>query len=737
MRHRQRVQSSLGLALLAIAGTAIAQSTTNDDVPGSIEEILVTAQRRFESSQDVPISIDVFKAERLGAAGVLALPELNVVTPGLQFQRAGATTSPFLRGVGAQTSTAGSESALALFVDGVYIAAQGASLMSLSNIDSVEVDKGPQGTLFGRNATAGIIQVTTKRPSHDPTAEITLGYGNYDTADATLYATAGVTSNVAADIALSMHRQFDGYGTNLFTGRPIYRDWDYTGRTKWLYTPSDDTEVTLILDYEQLRDEGGFASRLPRLGELGLNQRGRGGFQFSGGFYDVDSDAPGFNHTTTWGGSINALHDLGFAKFRSISAYHEQRWVGLTDLDLTPNFGTVDVFRPHQETTSQEFQLLSPDNEQSRVKWVAGTYLYHDLSKYDPTNILYGAGPLSNTTIYGSLLTNSWAIFGQGTIRLAPKTHLTLGIRYTEDDRSINDEQTSVGPIPGTLAQRGDASFPKVTYRAALDHRFTDEVMSYVQFSTGFKSGFFNNQALQSPPGRPTTPLAIEPESIRAYEIGLKSDLLDRRLRVNVSSFYYEYDNEQVNAFLGPVRILLNAANAQLHGVDFDVQAAATRRLSLSFNGEYLSAHYKDFPGAPLFIATPAPGIGNTVVPLDAGGKIMINAPEFTATLAGNYSIPFRDSTLALDANLYYNSGYYFDFANTRKQGGYPWLNASAKFVAPSGKWDVMLWGKNLTGEEVLAQDGLIGTGPGKLFGGDALVPSKPRTFGVRFGAHF
>ena len=140
MRHRQRVQSSLGLALLAIAGTAIAQSTSNDDVPGSIEEILVTAQRRFESSQDVPISIDVFKAERLAAVGVLALPDLNVVTPGLQFQRAGATTSPFLRGVGAQTSTAGSESALALFVDGVYIAAQGASLMSLSNIDSVEID---------------------------------------------------------------------------------------------------------------------------------------------------------------------------------------------------------------------------------------------------------------------------------------------------------------------------------------------------------------------------------------------------------------------------------------------------------------------------------------------------------------------------------------------------------------------------------------------------------------------
>jgi iron complex outermembrane receptor protein len=506
------------------------------------------------------------------------------------------------------------------------------------------------------------------------------------------------------------------------------------GRSKWLFTPSDDTDVTVILDYEQLRNEGGFSTRLPRLGELGLNQRGRGGFQFSGGFYDVDLDAPGFNRTTTWGGSINARHDFGLAQLRSISAYHRQRWDGLVDLDLTPNF---DQFHPHQETTSQEFQLLSPDNEQSWLKWVAGTYLYHDLSKYDPTSINYAPGPLSNTTIYGSLLTNSWAFFGQGTIRLAPKTNLTLGVRYTEDHRSINNIQTSVGPVPGNVAQRGDASFPKATWRAALDHRFNEGIMGYIQASTGFKSGFFNNQALQSPPGQPTTPLAIRPESIKAYEIGLKSDLLDRRLRINVSGFYYEYDNEQVNAFLGPVRILLNAANAQLRGADLDVQAAVTQRFSVSFNGEYLDAHYGRFPGAPLFIATPAPGIGNKVVPFDAAGYRMIDAPVFTSTLAGNYTIPFRDTMLVLNANLYYNSGYYFDFANTREQRGYPWLNTSAKFVAPGGKWDVMLWAKNLTGEEVLASDGLIGTGPAGLFGGDSIVPSKPRLFGVRFDAHF
>jgi iron complex outermembrane recepter protein len=736
LRHLQRLLVS-GLASSAIATTAMAQSTTNNDVSGSVEEVLVTAQRRLESSQDVPISIDTVKAERLVAVGVQALPQLNVVTPGLQFQRAGATTSPFLRGVGAQTSTAGSESAVALFVDGVYIAAQGASLMSLSNVESVEVDKGPQGTLFGRNATGGVIQITTRKPSHDPHADITLGYGNYNTVDATSYATGGVSGDVAADLALSVHEQLDGYGTNLFTGRPIYRNRDYTARTKWLFTPSDDTEVTLILDYEQLFDERGFATRLPRLGELGLDQRGRGGFRFSGGFYDVDLDSPGFNRTTTWGGSVNAVHDFGFAQLRSISALHEQHWLGKTDLDLTPNNGTVDVFNPHQDTLSQEFQLLSADNEQSWLKWVAGSYLYHDLSKYDPTYISYAPGPLSNTTIYGTLLTNSWAVFGQGTIRLAAKTHLTLGIRYTEDRRSVNDIQTSVGPVPGGLVQKGDASFPKLTYRAALDHRFSDELMGYIQTSTGFKSGFFNNQALQSVPGQPKTPLAIEPESLDAYEMGLKSDLLGRRLRVNVSGFYYKYDNEQVNAFLGPVRILLNAANAKIHGADLEVQAAATQRLSFSFNGEYLSAHYTSFPAAPRFIATPAPGIGNTAVPFNASNFRMIDAPVFAGTLAGDYTIPFASSVLVLDTNLYYNSGYYFDFANTRKQRGYPWLNASAKFVAPGGKWDLTLWGKNLTGEEVIAGDGPIGTGPAGLFGGDSIAPSEPRTFGVRVGAHF
>src|SRR5882762_1485639 len=262
---------------------ALAQNTPDTSSAG-LQEVVVSAQRREESAQDVPISITALSGAQLVAAGIDSLLEIAQVTPGLQFQAIGATSVPYLRGVGAGVSSSGAEATVAIVVDGVYVAAQPASLMSLANVESVEIDKGPQGTLFGRNATGGVIQVRTRRPTHESQLDFTMGYGNFATADATLYGTTGITSTLAADLALSYHDQNKGYGTNLFNGSDVYDGYDYVARTKWLWTPSDSTEVTFIGDWEKLRDQTGFATRLPRNGELGLDQRGRGGFQYSGGF---------------------------------------------------------------------------------------------------------------------------------------------------------------------------------------------------------------------------------------------------------------------------------------------------------------------------------------------------------------------------------------------------------------------------------------------------------------------
>ena len=737
MKLRSSLLTCSCLAALAGPGAALAQSTTTAPSSGAaLEEVVVTAQRRVESAQDVPISITVHSAERVEAAAVQSLPDIARITPGLQFQAVGAASVPYLRGVGAPTTAAGTESTVALVVDGVYISAQAASLMALANIEAVEVDRGPQGTLFGRNATGGVIQIRTKRPGAERKLDLRAGYGNYDTWEGAFYGSVPLTEDLAADIAIYARDQNKGFGTNLFNGDDVYTSYDYTVRSKWFWQVGDETEVTFIADYEKLRAQTGFATRLPRLGELGLDQRGRGGFQFSGGFYDVNLNFDSFNVTETRGASLDVLQGLGFADLRSITAYHKQDFEGHVDFDLGPNHGSHQINLPDQRTFTQEFQLLSPDTN-GRLQWVLGAYLYRDLSRYDPLNIDYPAGALlSDTNIVTKQKTNSWALFGQGSFKLTDATQITIGARHTEDERTFVGQQVSAGPLPGPLLQRGHKTFQKQTYRFAIDHRVLDNVLAYASYTRGFKSGFFNPQTFQ--PSNSPVAAVILPETLDALEVGLKSDWLDRRLRVNIAAFSYDYKDQQVNAFLGATRILLNAANSKIKGVDFEILAEPVENLTISFNGEFLDAEYKDFPNAPKFTPAPAPGIGNIVTPFNAAGRTVVNSPKFTATVSANYKIPTSFGKVILNGDLYHNSGYYFDFANTRRQSSYELLSASVKFSFGEGeRWDVTLWGSNLTDEHVYASVNQVGLGPGALFGGDSITPRPPRMYGVRVGAHF
>lgn len=705
---------------------------------GGLEEIVVSAQRHAESAQDVPIAITALSGSQLASAGVNTLADMAQVTPGLQFQAIGATSVPFLRGIGSAVTPAGSESTVALFVDGVYVAAQAASLMSLTNVDSIEVDKGPQGTLFGRNATGGVIQVRTRRPSQESRLDVNVGYGNYETADGSLYGTTGISSTLAADVSLSYHNQRDGYGTNLLNGSDVYKGYDYVGRSKWLWTPSDVTEVTFVADWERLLSQTGFATRLPNKGELGLDQRGLAGFQYSGGFYDVDLNFPSFNVTETKGGSVDWLQQLGGLNLRSISAYHKQDVHAQVDFDLSPNSGSHQTFRPSQKTFSEELQLLSPDG--SKLNWVAGLYYYQDTSGYHPVFIDYpqpNAAGLNDTTIDSEMKTKSWSAFGQTTIPLPAETRLTLGVRYTKDKRDFRLDQTAPAAPPANVSQVGSETWPKTTFRVGLDHRFTQDALAYVQASTGFKSGLFNPMTVQSVPGQPASvPLAVQPEKITAYEVGLKSDWLENRLRFNIAAFYYDYKDQQVNAFIGSTRTLLNAASSKIKGIDFEFTGKPTDLLTLSWTGSFLHARYDNFPSAPLFLPAPAPGTGNIVSPFDASGKDDVNSPTFTTTVAANYGVPLGANRLDLNANAYYNSGYYFDFANTRKQDNYTWLNASVKYTfGKNAAYHVSVYSDNLLDEKVYASVNQVGRGPAGLFGGDSLTVRAPRTYGIRFGA--
>lgn len=734
------LKSAVALACGLTAPVEIFAQPASQSEREILEQVIVSAQRRAESGQDVPIAISAFSAEQLDRAGVNSITDIALLMPGLQFQSVGAAGVPFLRGVGAATTTAGAEAAVALYIDGVYLSAQGNSLRGLNNVASIEIDKGPQGTLFGRNATGGVIQINTRQPSWERIAEAMVGYGNYETTEAQLYASTGIGDTVAADLAISYRDQHDGYGVNIFDGSEAYDNYDYSARSKWLWTPSSRTEVTFSADWSKVRSEAGLASRMPRINELGLDQRGHGGYRYAGGFYDVDLDFPSRSVIETRGGSIDWKQDLGALKFRSISAYHEQDWDGRVDFDVSPQHGSHQRYRPTLETFSQELHLLSPDA--ASVSWLLGLYYYQDRSGYHPVFIDYpqpNAAALADTTISSRMDTRSWAGFGQARIPLPADLSLTLGMRYTEDERDLRLHQRALNAPSPVVTQRGEQTFPQTTFRVGLDRRFTPDAMGYLQVSTGFKSGFYNTQTLQSIPGQPASvALVVEPEHITAYEIGLKSYWRKQRLRFNAALFYYDYDDQQVNAFLGATRTLLNAGSSRVYGLDCELIAALTDSLILSWTSAYLHARYDDFPTAPLFTPVPAPGIGNSVTPHDASGNDVVNSPQFTSTIAISYAIPVGTHRLQLDANAYYNSGFYFDFANTREQASYTWVTASIKWtLGPSRRYSVSLYGENLLEEEVYASVNQLGAGPGGLFGGDSLTPRAPRTYGVRFRASF
>jgi iron complex outermembrane receptor protein len=250
------------LCLASAAGPTVAAAQSASQTPKSgdvaLSEIVVTAQYRQQSLQKVPLSVTALDSAALAANGVSNLDTVAIATPGLQFASVGTVSAPFIRGVGSTAPAPGKQASVATYVDGVLIAAQAATLFDFNNVESVEVLKGPQGTLFGRNSSGGVIRIQTLRPSHEPSGSIELGYGNYDTREFRGYATTGITDTLAVDLAINARDQKEGWGRNVKTGQDVHLGRSFAARTKLEY--SDDlTRITLAADYSRVRSDAGAA----------------------------------------------------------------------------------------------------------------------------------------------------------------------------------------------------------------------------------------------------------------------------------------------------------------------------------------------------------------------------------------------------------------------------------------------------------------------------------------------
>lgn len=683
-----------------------------------LEEIVVTAQRRAERLQDVPIAVSAFTGDQLAAAGIQRTSDLAVVTPGFVLSQGVGLGSPYLRGVGSTINGPGVENSVATYVDGVYQGIKSASLSALDNIERVEVLKGPQGTLFGRNATGGLVQIITRDPVATPSMNLSIGYASFDAVTSSAYVTGGIAEDLNADLAVSYRHQGDGWGTNVTTGREVNQNDFAVLRSKWLWTPGDTTRATLAGDYSWTKSSIGLAYR-PADGFLPTRDGNR---PFPGGEYDTAGDIDPRFRSRSGGLSLKLEQELGFADLVSISAYRSGRYSLLLDSDVTREPYLVFDGTNRERQFSQEVQLVG--GERSGVQWTIGGYFYHNRG----TQANRFTGSIVPTralqVVASQQTTDSYSVFGQATWAFTSRARITAGLRQTWEQRELEARRDSFftdGSTVTNLSPRGRIVYRPTTMRFALDYDVTPDVMLYGSYNRGFKSGGFNGSQL------PIETAPVRPEILDAFEAGFKSNLLGNRLRLNLSGFYYDFRDIQLSIAVLGVQTPRNAAAAEMYGADLDVEALVTDTLRLSFAAEYLKGRYTSFPDANIAVPLPA---GNRVVSGSATGNDLIRTPRVTLTAAADYSIPIgNERSVDLNVTYSYNDGYFAEADNYLRQPAYSLVNARVSL--PVGEnVTLAVWGRNLLDKfyttSLLAQ--AVGT---------VLSADEPRTAGIELRAKF
>ncbi|GLJ00248.1 TonB-dependent receptor [Sphingobium sp. BS19] len=712
------------------ASTALVQQpvfaqSKNDNSADNIEDIVVTAQRRDERLQNVPVAVTALDAGNLQSVGANDVRQLAIAVPGFSGGRNFAVFQPNIRGVGSTGVSLGDEANVALYIDGVYQPNALANLVDLVAVDRVEVLRGPQGTLFGRNATGGLINVITPDPKFTPEGRVLLQYGHLlgaNDINVRAYATGGLTDTIAADIS-AIYRYNDGYLDDLVSGGTEGQARAINTRGKLLFQPGDRTKVVVTLAYLNQLDNGGNSSQ-----PIGGNSVG---YSVPGAIvpdtpFNVALSIDPVIKIRSFSAAIRTAFDLGAVSFETTGAYTKDRVNQESDSDTTPLYADSNQFLIHNRVFSQEVRLLSQN--ESRLQWIVGGYFY-DLDGHTTLNRFLGTAPrYSSVTRTVNMLpratVSSLAVFAEGTYGIFDPLKLILGVRYTSEKRGFGTTVNGVDPFPHQSMKAN-----KWTYRATANYQIDDRTLIYVTYSTGYKSGVYNTYG--------TSPVPTEPETIASYEVGLKSDPLSW-LRTNISLFSYDYKDLQVSARApAPATgyLLQNAANARIRGAELEAQIKASRNLSFRFAGSLLNAKYKSFPGAQSFIPIAIPGTGlfsgNATASLDVANNRMTRAPKYTLSLSGDWRHALSGgSEIHFNANAFHSARVFFDFANRLSQSPYTLLNAEIKWVSQSKILEVSIFGRNLTNARIYQQ------ASANSFG-DFVTYERPLYAGMRIGLNF
>lgn len=747
LAHDAAAQETAGLPQTVDAQTSEPQ--TADSV------IYVTAQRRSERSLDVPITITSVSDQALTDAGVRQLSDLSKVVPALRFDKSGVYTQPTIRGVGTAIATSGGGPNVATYVDGFFSPSAAATDFQLMKVQSVEVLKGPQGTLFGRNTTGGAILVTTADPSETPGGEMRIGYGRFNTVEVQGYATSGIAPGVAFDVE-GLYRRSDSFQTNIIDDNDKvgkYNRWSVRTGLKVDVSP----DVSFLLRYVHSKTDDPSAL----MHNAFVDEEGtRWVYQYTPtGFYATKPDEvalqPGDHIGATSNsdivqGTIKA--DLGFANLTSYTQYRNERVKSVQDLDATalPIF-TIGI-GSNSETFTQELLLNSKAG--SPLQWTTGVYYFRNRDTW-PTDAKLGTAPFVRNGESGTL-TQSIAVFADATYEITPQFFVTAGARYSHDwvsdahfQRALTasvyeDANGNPVPFPANVPLYTRYDVPnltndRVTPRFVIRYKPTEEMSLYASFTQGYKAGLLNVGGYSYRP--------VKPETINAYELGYK--YAQGGISAELSGFYYDYKNLQVSSFQAGTARITNAASSEIYGIEGQVSAKVTSDLTFSAGAAWTHARYKKFPNAPFYqfcdpgavfgsspvacVPTSLGGLGPgslVETTTDASGFEMQRSPAFTASLAASYGIDVAKGRLNLSGNLYYTSAFYFGIAEQFRQGDYALLGLRAEWTDAREKFTLAIFGENVTDHRYRSAVNYASLGIGSVWAG-------PATWGVSFGVKY
>jgi len=693
-------------SLIAFGSAPLAAQVAEE--PNVLEEVTVTALRREESIQDVAGAVTAFSSDAIDRMHIVTVEDIALRTPNFTMSEFNiAQPRLFIRGIGSTDDGAAQDNSVAVFLDEVYLARGGAQAFQLFDLERIEVLRGPQGTLYGKNVVGGVVNVITAKPQQEFAARGELSYGNYSKLQAKGMINGGVSDQVAVRVSFIAEDR-DGYAENIVTGKEMEDRQFYAIRGQLLWEPSEKVSVLIAADHSDHKDNG-----LSRKGEGPFGPTPFGTVTAVLSSTDPrESESPRYPYQRRElsGISANISWETGIGDLTSITAYRE------SDVDLmdaftgigSPPYIVLDTANTEIETAdqfSQEFRLAIESSD--KLNTILGVYYLDesvdrteisDLESVIGTLLPDALGSLTGSSASYQLADNSsLGVFASVTYDFSDRLSTTIGGRYTWEEKDIHTSVVSLRDVGCCIAAppteeydvTATEDWDAFTPSFALEYAFSDQVNSYLSISKGFKSGGFQGQA----PTGDAAETPFDPEYAWNYELGLKSMLLGRRLMLNMAVFYTDYSDLQVRQNAArpgeviPILRITNAASAEAKGIEVEWNASLARGFNIWGSYGYLDTEYGYF-------------IDNTGT--DVTGNQLQFAPEHQFDFGARLSGSINERTELFGQVQYsWQDDYFTEPPNAPVHliESYGLLNASFGVLFDDGKWRLEAWGRNLTDE--------------------------------------